>query len=118
MVMLSQRYMAIEVKDGVIAGDVHSGDVHNTTVTNIHHSPIPKQEIKLNWWGVKVTRNQYFMTYYIFMTLSAAFVGWMFAIVGLHNPVDNIGGIVFFGAIIAWSIEAAIMNNKFSKAEE
>ena len=109
--------MAVEVKDGVIAGDVHSGDVHNTTVTNIHHSPVSKQDIKLNWWGVKVTRNQYFMTYYIFMTLSAAFVGWIFSIGDFENFIDNIAGIVFFGTIIYWSIEAVIMNNKFSAIE-
>ena len=117
MISGNQNIMAVEVKDGVIAGDVHSGDVHNTTITNIHHSSVPKQDTKLNWWGVKVTRNQYFMTYYIFMTLSAAFVGWMFATGGFENFGDNIGGIVFFGAIIGWSIEAVIMNNKFSEIE-
>ena len=48
-------FMGVEVNDGVIAGDVHY-----TTVTNSHAVMEKKEDVKLSWWGVMVTRNQYF----------------------------------------------------------
>ncbi|MEE3083149.1 MAG: zinc-ribbon domain-containing protein, partial [Candidatus Thermoplasmatota archaeon] len=62
---ISQNDQNISILDGVVAGDVHQ-----TSITNIHHSntqPRPyerPEDIKLSWWGVYVTRSQYFLCYW------------------------------------------------------
>ena len=109
--------MGVEVNDGVIAGDVHY-----TTVTNSHAVMEKKEDVKLSWWGVMVTRNQYFLTYYISMTLVGILIGlmWGVSIASEESVIEELGpiwAIVFFGSIIFWSVEAIIMNRRFRDAE-
>ena len=109
--------MGIDVNDGVIAGDVHY-----TTVTNSHAVMEKKEDVKLSWWGVMVTRNQYFITYYICMTLTAVLIGFIWGASkatekSVMEELGPIWAIVFFGSIIGWSIEAIIMNRRFNDAE-
>ena len=110
-------FMGVEVNDGVIAGDVHY-----TTVTNSHAVMEKKEDVKLSWWGVMVTRNQYFLTYYISMTLVGFLIGLMWGVSkaseeSFMEELGPIWAIVFFGSIIFWSIEAIIMNRRFKDAE-
>ena len=79
--------------------------------------------VKLNWWGMRVTRNQYFVTYYISMALCSGVIGfiWGGSILVGESLFVNLGltwAILFFGTIIIWTIEALIMNKKFNAAEE
>ena len=79
--------------------------------------------VKLNWWGMRVTRNQYFVTYYISMALCSGVMGfiWGGSILVGESLFVNLGlawAILFFGTIIIWTIEALIMNKKFNAAEE
>ena len=101
--------MGIEVNDGVIAGDVHQ-----THVTNVHQVIQPQGDIKLSWWGVMVTRNQYFLAYWIAIGIAIP-VAVIWYISGA-----NLGTFMLIFTIIwfvGYSIEAAIMNRKFTEAE-
>ena len=111
--------MSIEVKDGVISGDVHSGDVHNTNITNIHHQSENNGDVKVNWYGLMVTRNQYFSMFYIVLTLTPALL-----IFTWFAWKDTGGDVIFVitGAIIgisaiAYCFEAQAMEKKFSEEE-
>ena len=114
---LSQNDQNISIQDGVVGGDVHQ-----TNITNIHHSntqPRPYQspeDIKLSWWGVYVTRSQYFLCYWI----AIGFFFPMFAI-GWTNDIPMFNGPGWLAFWIIWfigySIEALVMRQKFDAAE-
>ena len=110
--------MSIEVKDGVISGDVHSGDVHNTNITNIHHQSENIGDIKVNWYGLMVTRNQYFLTFYITLTLTPALLifTW-FAWKDTGEILFVITGAIIAISAIAYFFEAQTMDKKFSEEE-
>ena len=126
--------MPIEVKDGVISGDVHSGDVHITNITNIHHQSknngdvkVNQSEnngdVKVNWYGLMVTRNQYFSMFYIALTLTIAFLIFIWLAWESHFRDHPLGWIMIGGccvmalSLIAWAFETKTMNKKFSEEE-
>mgnify|MGYP006262673865 CR=1 FL=1 len=91
-------------------------------MTNSHAVLEKKEDVKLSWWGVMVTRNQYFITYYIFLSLTAGLIGFIWSVnkVAEKSFLEELGpiwAIVFFGSIIGYSIEAIIMNRRFNDAE-
>jgi len=115
--------MPIEVKDGVISGDVHSGDVHNTNITNIHHQSENNGNVKVNWYGLMVTRNQYFSMFYIALTLTPAFLIFIWLTLEQKNIDGSAGWIMIGGgcmmvvSLIAWAFETKTMDKKFSEEE-
>ena len=115
--------MPIEVKDGVISGDVHSGDVHNTNITNIHHQSENNGNVKVNWYGLMVTRNQYFSMFYIALTLTIAFLIFIWLAWESHFRDHPLGWIMIGGccvmalSLIAWAFETKTMDKKFSEEE-
>ena len=119
--------MTVEVKDGVIAGNVHPGDVHNTNVTNIHQQSGHNREVRLKWGGIMVTRNQYFLMFYISLTIiTPALLIWVWFSWEPNHPANGtlaewlmIGGAFgFVVSMIAWCFEANTMDKKFTEAEE
>ena len=110
--------MSIEVKDGVIFGNVHSGDIENTTVTNINQYNGNNGDVKVDYYGLRLTRNGYFIPFYIIMTLMPALLIWLWM-----TWKDTGNGIAFaFGCVnaaimIALPFEAKMMNKKFLQSE-
>ena len=114
---LSQNNDQIIIQDGVV-----SGDIHQTNITYVHQdksqikSHSQKEQTKLNWWGVYVTRSQYFLCFYIamFVFIFCFTFGW-----GIGMPFFTELPWLAFHIIwvVGYSAEAILMNKKFAAIE-
>ena len=114
---LSQNNDQIIIQDGVVSGDIHQTNITYVHQDKSHINPhSQKEQTKLNWWGVYVTRGQYFLWYYIAIFVFIFFftIGW-----GIGMPFFTELPWLAFHIIwvIGYSAEAVLMNKKFAAIE-